>query len=92
MLAVDTPSSWDVEKGPQPEGELSSNFMPDYLVSLTAAKPSARLFRGKKHFIGGRFLSRAVAERYGLDVPDYQGVDQIAELPIEAEGDRDGKL
>jgi len=90
VLAVDTPSSWDVETGPQKEGELGSQFMPDYLISLTAAKPSSRLFRGKKHFVGGRFLSKAVAGKYGLDVPNYSGSDQIAELPIDDGGG--GKL
>jgi NAD(P)H-hydrate epimerase len=90
VLAIDTPSSWDVESGPQKAGELGSDFMPDYLISLTAPKPSSKLFKGKKHFVGGRFLSTKVAEKYGLDVPDYHGVDQIAELPIETGGG--GKL
>ncbi len=89
VLAVDTPSSWDVEGGPQPKGELGHDFMPDYLISLTAAKPSSKFFKGKKHFVGGRFLSQQVADKYGLDVPDYQGYDQIAELPIDDSG---GKL
>jgi NAD(P)H-hydrate epimerase len=89
VFAIDTPSSWDVEGGPQGEGEVGHGFMPDYLISLTAPKPSAKFFKGKRHFIGGRFLSKQVAEKYGLDVPDYQGYDQIAELPIEEGG---GKL
>jgi NAD(P)H-hydrate epimerase len=63
--------------------------MPDYLISLTAPKPSAKFFKGKRHFVGGRFLSKQVAQKYGLDVPDYQGYDQVAELPIEGDG---GKL
>lgn len=83
VLAIDTPSSWDVEGGPQREGEVGHDFMPDYLISLTAAKPSATFFKGKRHFVGGRFLSQQVAQKYGLDVPDYQGYDQIAELPVE---------
>ena len=90
ILAVDTPSSWDVEGGPQPKGELGHDFMPDYLISLTAAKPSSKFFRGKKHFIGGRFLGKKVADKYELDIPDYQGVDQVAELPID--GSSIGKL
>lgn len=85
VLAIDTPSSWDVENGPQKEGELGSDFMPDYLISLTAAKPSSRLFKGKKHFIGGRFLGKAVAEKYGLDIPNYKGLDQVTEVPIEGD-------
>jgi NAD(P)H-hydrate epimerase len=89
VLAIDTPSSWDVEGGPQGEGEVGHDFMPDYLISLTAAKPSAKFFKGKRHFVGGRFLSKQVAQKYGLDVPDYQGCDQLAELPIEGDA---GKL
>ena len=27
-----------------------------------------------------RFLPQSVAEKYNLDIPDYQGVDQIAEV------------
>lgn len=27
-----------------------------------------------------RFIPQSVAEKYDLDIPDYQGVDQIAEL------------
>ena len=27
-----------------------------------------------------RFLPQSVAEKYDLDIPDYQGVDQIAEV------------
>lgn len=82
VLAVDTPSSWDVEGGPQDEG-LGSKFMPDYLISLTAAKPSVKHYKGKRHFIGGRFLGEDVAKKYGLDIPEYQGVEQIVEVPVD---------
>lgn len=82
VLAVDIPSSWDVEGGPPEEGLVGHEFMPEFLISLTAAKPSVRWFKGKRHFIGGRFLSSAVADKYGLDVPDYQGVEQIAEVEV----------
>lgn len=81
VLSVDIPSCWDVEQGPPPAGQLGAEFQPPYLISLTAAKPSVQFFRGT-HFIGGRFLSEAMAAKYGLTVPDYQGVDQIAEVPI----------
>lgn len=62
---------------------MGHNFMPEYLVSLTAAKPCVRHYKGRRHFVGGRFLSRDVATKYGLDVPDYKGVDQIAEVPVD---------
>ncbi|RMZ91997.1 hypothetical protein DV736_g761, partial [Chaetothyriales sp. CBS 134916] len=84
VLSVDIPSCWDVEGGPPASGELGSDFMPDYLISLTAAKPCASHFSGKKHFIGGRFLSHNVAAKFGIDVPAYKGIDQIAELEVGA--------
>jgi NAD(P)H-hydrate epimerase len=84
VLAVDTPSSWDVESGPPGEEFVGHNFMPEYLISLTAAKPNVKFYKGKRHFIGGRFLSKDVAAKYGLDLPDYEGVDQIAEVEVGA--------
>ncbi|OAP61450.1 YjeF family domain-containing protein [Fonsecaea erecta] len=84
VLSVDIPSSWDVASGPPEQGQIGHDFMPDYLISLTAAKPSVKFFKGKKHFIGGRFLSKDVAAKYGLDVPHYQGIDQIAEVDVDA--------
>jgi NAD(P)H-hydrate epimerase len=84
VLAVDAPSSWNIEKGPPSEGP-GMGFMPDALISLTAPKPLVKWFKGR-HFVGGRFLSPAVAEKYGLDVPKYEGLDQVVEVPV------DGKL
>ncbi|KAL6243317.1 hypothetical protein RBB50_009869 [Rhinocladiella similis] len=84
VLSVDIPSSWDVAGGPPPDENLvGHNFMPEYLVSLTAAKPCVKHYKGRRHFIGGRFLSPDVANKYGLDVPEYKGVDQIAEVPVD---------
>ncbi|KAK5944784.1 hypothetical protein PMZ80_001984 [Knufia obscura] len=82
VLAVDTPSSWHVEDGPQDEG-IGAKYMPDYLISLTAAKPNVGHFKGKKHFIGGRFLGQDIASKYGLDIPEYKGVDQVVEVPVD---------
>ena len=84
ILSVDIPSCWDVDGGPPPKGELGSDFMPEYLISLTAAKPCVSHFKGKKHFIGGRFLTQDFAGKYGLDTPDYKGIDQIAEVEVGA--------
>jgi NAD(P)H-hydrate epimerase len=80
VLSVDIPSSWDVEGGPPKKGELGSEFMPDYLISLTAPKPCVQWYKGR-HFVGGRFLGKDVAEKYGLDIPKYKGADQVVELP-----------
>ena len=82
VLAVDIPSCWDVEGGPPEKGEVGSEFMPEYLISLTAAKPCVSHFKGKRHFIGGRFMSQEFAQKFGLDVPDFKGIDQIAEVDV----------
>ncbi|TKX24955.1 NAD(P)H-hydrate epimerase [Elsinoe australis] len=81
VLAVDAPSSWNIEGGP-PERGPGSGYMPDALISLTAPKPLVKWFKGR-HFVGGRFLSRDVAEKYGIDVPEYKGVEQVVEVPVE---------
>ncbi|KAJ5238934.1 hypothetical protein N7468_003553 [Penicillium chermesinum] len=84
VLSVDAPSSWDIQAGPPKEGP-GATFMPKALISLTAPKPCVQYYRGR-HFIGGRFLTRTIAEKYGLDLPQYQGIDQILEVGVDAEG------
>jgi NAD(P)H-hydrate epimerase len=69
--------------------------MPGALVSLTAPKPLVKFFKGR-HFLGGRyvlhsrrkwginrdcrFVSPDIAEKYDLELPDYEGVDQVVEI------------
>ncbi|KAB8075951.1 YjeF N-terminal domain-containing protein [Aspergillus leporis] len=84
VLSVDAPSSWDIEGGPPKEGP-GSKFMPEYLISLTAPKPCVKYYKGR-HFLGGRFLTKSITDKYGLDVPDYPGIDQIVEVSVDAEG------
>ncbi|KAK4117887.1 YjeF N-terminal domain-like protein [Canariomyces notabilis] len=78
VTSIDAPSSWNIEEGP-PKSGVGSNFHPNVLVSLTAPKPLVKYFKGR-HFIGGRFVTPAIAEKYGFDVPAYEGVDQIVEV------------
>ena len=80
VLAVDAPSSWNIEDGPPGDGP-GKGYEPDALVSLTAPKPLVRWFKGR-HFVGGRFLGEEMASKYGLDVPPYQGVEQVVEVPV----------
>ncbi|KJK63311.1 hypothetical protein P875_00033809 [Aspergillus parasiticus SU-1] len=84
VLSVDAPSSWDIEGGPPKEGP-GSKFMPEYLISLTAPKPCVKYYQGR-HFLGGRFLTKSITEKYGLDLPNYPGIDQIVEAGVDAEG------
>lgn len=86
VLAVDAPSSWNIESGPPDEGP-GKGYMPAALISLTAPKPLVKWFEGR-HFVGGRFVGKEVAERYGFDVPEYKGGDQI----VEVENGKSGKL
>lgn len=74
VLAVDIPSSWDVDTG-NCEG---FDYNPTYLISLTAPKRSADLFKGR-HFIGGRFISPDFAKKYGFQVPPYKDTCQVWE-------------
>ena len=93
VTSVDVPSSWDVEKGPPDEGP-GKGFMPMNLVSLTAMKPCARFFvgPGRRHWIGGRFVTREIRERYALYLPPYEGLDQVVEVPVgNAEGEEGGE-
>ncbi|TVY20983.1 NAD(P)H-hydrate epimerase [Lachnellula arida] len=78
ITSVDAPSSWNIEDGPPPSGP-GATFMPGTLVSLTAPKPLVKFFKGR-HFVGGRFVSPDVAEKYDLDLPEYEGIDQVVEV------------
>lgn len=74
IVSVDVPSGWDVDTG-----DVSGKGMrPDVLVSLTAPKLCAKTFKGKHHFVGGRFLPPKLAKEYGLLLPKFEGADQMA--------------
>lgn len=63
IVAVDIPSGWDVDQGPQ-DVDIGASV----LVSLTAPKPCSEKFAapGKVHYLGGRFINDDVAQRYGI--------------------------
>ena len=83
VLAVDAPSSWNIEDGPTSDGP-GKDYNPDALISLTAPKPLVKWFKGR-HFVGGRFVSKEIAEKYGFDVPPYKGSDQVVEVSASGE-------
>lgn len=83
VLSVDAPSSWNIESGPPSQGP-GSNFNPSTLISLTAPKPLIKWFKGR-HFLGGRFVSPGIAQKYDLDIPEYPGIEQIVELDNKGE-------
>jgi hydroxyethylthiazole kinase-like uncharacterized protein yjeF len=63
LVSVDVPSGWNVDGGDL----TGTSFSPDVLISLTAPKLSAKKFKGR-HFVGGRFLPPAIAEKYNIRV------------------------
>ncbi|RUS23343.1 YjeF N-terminal domain-containing protein [Endogone sp. FLAS-F59071] len=62
-------------------------FNPDTLISLTAPKLCARYFCGRHHILGGRFVPPDLDKKYKLNIPIYQGTDQIVELEVGIESD-----
>ncbi|XP_055873277.1 NAD(P)H-hydrate epimerase-like [Biomphalaria glabrata] len=76
ICSIDIPSGWDVEQG-NPEG-----LQPDLLISLTAPKQCATHFKGKRHFLGGRFVPPTLEQKYGLRLPPYPGTDPVVELKL----------
>jgi NAD(P)H-hydrate epimerase len=80
IVAVDVPSGWDVDEGPV-EGSVTENYMPDVLVSLTAPKPCSQKISDKvQHYLGGRFISKDIADEWGFDMAHYKGTDQHVRL------------
>lgn len=61
VLAVDAPSSWNIETGP-PDNGPGKGFHPGALISLTAPKPLVKWFKGR-HFLGGRYVDCFVTMR-----------------------------
>ena len=68
------PTGWDVEQG-GPDG-----LQPDMLISLTAPKKSAAHFRGRYHYLGGRFVPPALEKKYQLNLPPYPGTECVLQL------------
>ncbi|KAJ1750856.1 hypothetical protein LPJ78_003143 [Coemansia sp. RSA 989] len=74
IVSVDIPSGWDVENGDSQGPAIS----PDMLVSLTAPKLCARFFKGRFHYLGGRFIPPEMADE--LKIPSFPGVANCIRL------------
>uniref|UniRef100_A0A673IVK0 NAD(P)H-hydrate epimerase n=1 Tax=Sinocyclocheilus rhinocerous TaxID=307959 RepID=A0A673IVK0_9TELE len=74
IASVDIPSGWDVENG-CPDG-----IQPDMLISLTAPKKAANHFKGRYHFLGGRFVPPALEKKFQLNLPPYPDTDCVYQL------------
>lgn len=80
IISVDIPSGWHVEEG----DVCDEGIEPDMLVSLTAPKLCAKMFRGPHHFLGGRFVPQSIIDKFKLKLPSYPGTSmcvQIGNLP-----------
>ncbi|KAJ4963788.1 hypothetical protein NE237_023727 [Protea cynaroides] len=76
IVSVDVPSGWHVEEG-DVNGE---GIKPDMLVSLTAPKLCAKRFWGPHHFLGGRFVPPAIADKFKLHLPPYPGTSMCVRI------------
>ncbi|XP_013112398.1 NAD(P)H-hydrate epimerase isoform X2 [Stomoxys calcitrans] len=76
IASIDIPSGWHVENGKNDE----CCFEPSLLISLTAPKLCAKLYKGPHHYLGGRFVPPALKEKYQLDLPEYPGTETCVKL------------
>ncbi|KAH1245137.1 Pyridoxine/pyridoxamine 5'-phosphate oxidase 1, chloroplastic [Glycine max] len=65
IVSVDIPSGWHVEEGD---------------VDGTGIKPDMLKFCGPHHFLGGRFVPPAIAEKYKLILPPYPGTSMCVQI------------
>ncbi len=77
VASIDIPSGWNVETGPEPG---PGAIHPDTLISLTAPKLCSAKFSGKHHFLGGRFVPKAMEAKYKLNLPKYPGLESCVRL------------
>ncbi|KAK4362378.1 hypothetical protein RND71_017619 [Anisodus tanguticus] len=80
IISIDIPSGWHVEAG----DVCGESIEPDMLVSLTAPKLCAKMFRGPHHLLGGRFVPPSIIEKFKLKLPSYPGTSmcvRIGNLP-----------
>lgn len=78
IASIDIPSGWHVEQGPGDEAD--EQIKPELLISLTAPKLCAHHFRGKHHYLGGRFVPPSLATEYALDLPAYPGHETVVKI------------
>lgn len=75
ICSIDVPSGWSIEGVPDKDA-----INPDMLISLTAPKECARSFKGKYHYLGGRFIPKKLEEKYQLKLPAYPDAECCIKL------------
>ena len=82
-VSCDIPSGWQVDTAPDQSTDSDTTtamLYPDVLVSLTAPKLCAIGFKGR-HYLGGRFLPKALNDKFGITLPMYGSTGaQIVEI------------
>ena len=77
VVCIDIPSGWDVDEGYVRKEGISNA---DMLISLTAPKACSRFFKGRFHYLGGRFVAPAVFTQFPVHLPPYAGCDLCVRL------------
>lgn len=62
------------------DGPSNEHFQPELLISLTAPKLCSKFFKGKHHYLGGRFIPEKLKEKYQLSLPEYPKADGFVKL------------
>ncbi|KAL4120609.1 hypothetical protein QTP88_013271 [Uroleucon formosanum] len=75
ICSIDVPSGWSIEGVPDKDG-----INPELLISLTAPKECAKSFKGKYHYLGGRFVPKELEKKYQLELPAYPGAECCVKL------------
>jgi NAD(P)H-hydrate epimerase len=75
VCSIDVPSGWSIEGVPE-----NDSINPQLLISLTAPKECARNFKGKYHYLGGRFVPKQLENKYQLNLPPYPGAECCVKL------------
>ncbi|KAL7418608.1 hypothetical protein Q5752_007066 [Cryptotrichosporon argae] len=60
-------------------GEVVPTIRPEALISLTIPKLGVKEYKGR-HWLGGRFVPPDVDKKFGLNVPKYEGLDQVVDI------------
>lgn len=76
ICSIDIPSGWHVETGSPAAGGIN----PEMLISLTCPKQCALSFKGKFHYLGGRFVPPNLEKKYNMQLPKYPGSSSCLRL------------
>lgn len=78
IVSIDIPTGWHVDEGPI----TSVHLIPSILVSLTVPKPCSLHIDPNKtvHYVGGRFIPKEFANKYGFEPFAYKSDSQVLKL------------